>query len=137
MTERDIVERLMAASHDDRLSTGALYREAANEIDSLRVCVREMAGWEPRYMDAKDEIRALRELIDRLEAAARRPGLAKRCTMTDLEEAVGKALLEAGYRCKRKDTFFVGDAVFQQYRNGYVAMARVAIRAYEQAKEEK
>lgn len=78
MTEQDIVERLMAASHDDRLSTGALYREAANEIGSLRVCVREMAGWEPRYMAAKDEIRALHERVTRLEAAARRSGLAER-----------------------------------------------------------
>jgi hypothetical protein len=32
----DIVEQLVAASHDERLSTGALYREAADEIERLR-----------------------------------------------------------------------------------------------------
>ena len=35
MNEEGIVDRLMAASRDERLSTGMLYREAANRIEHL------------------------------------------------------------------------------------------------------
>lgn len=35
----DIVPRLLAASHDERLSTGALYREACKEITRLRAAL--------------------------------------------------------------------------------------------------
>jgi hypothetical protein len=46
----DIVERCMAAVADDRLSTGALYREAADEIVRLREALTEiMNHWACDY----------------------------------------------------------------------------------------
>lgn len=41
----DLIERLIAASHDERLSTGVLYREAADELERLRaeVAAQEIA----------------------------------------------------------------------------------------------
>jgi hypothetical protein len=37
----DIVERLRAASKDERLSCGALYAESADEIERLNKCVKD------------------------------------------------------------------------------------------------
>lgn len=37
----DIVDRCRAAAQDDRLSTGALYAEAADEIERLRLTTKE------------------------------------------------------------------------------------------------
>ena len=39
----DLVKRLQAASRDDRLADGMLYREAADEIERLRV-IEKAAG---------------------------------------------------------------------------------------------
>ena len=36
MSDEGLVDRLLAASHDERLSTGTLYLEAANRIERLR-----------------------------------------------------------------------------------------------------
>lgn len=44
MTEiPDIVDRCLAASADDRLSSGQLYREAAEEIKLLRLAIARIA----------------------------------------------------------------------------------------------
>jgi hypothetical protein len=49
-------ERLMAASHDDRLATGALYREAATAIATMRPllerALEQSARVHPDFADA-------------------------------------------------------------------------------------
>jgi hypothetical protein len=67
----DLVERLKAASHDERLSTGMLYREAAAEIVRLRVnadgMAREVRGLLNRAEKAEAECARLTTQRDEAE----------------------------------------------------------------------
>ena len=56
----DLFEQLIAASHDERLSTGALYREAAHELKRLR----------QRELDLLEERRTLRAEVAKARVEA-------------------------------------------------------------------
>ena len=57
----DIVERCRAAGRDERLSTGALYLEAADEIERLRA---ELATAKRDALEAKQDVRDLLQIKD-------------------------------------------------------------------------
>lgn len=59
----DILQRLRAASRDERLSTGALYTEAADEIERLRTGMNDM---EVQLIDRAHEVNTLREALRRI-----------------------------------------------------------------------
>ena len=74
----DLIERLRAASHDERLSTGMLYREAADEIDRLRrelaearELLRECRHWlHSRYACNKLKMEDRELIVARIDATA-------------------------------------------------------------------
>jgi hypothetical protein len=75
----DLPERLRAAAHDERLSTGALYLEAAEVIDALRAApelpepyvynAEDRWGNFPHEMIAKSDYDALRAAYERVVKA--------------------------------------------------------------------
>jgi hypothetical protein len=77
----DLINRLRAAAHDERLSTGAMYAEAADEIERLRTALtRCVTAWESLPSgyysphDIAEWIRVpLKRSIDAARAALKEP----------------------------------------------------------------
>jgi len=74
----DLIERLRAASHDERLSTGMLYREAADEIERLQHELVKAYGVTKLYEESQRELAELKarqstHYCESCERAARCP----------------------------------------------------------------
>ena len=72
MNRTELIERCMAASYDERLSDGMLYRKAAIALESL---TRERDEWEQaatynakRAVVAEGERQQLREALEQINA---------------------------------------------------------------------
>lgn len=99
MSERDdLVERLRAASHDERLSTGALYATAADEIERLSAggCARDQRTTQycAEAVRLGAENRLLLEAIDRLQQtwAENAPAVAYKARAEAAEKAIERVL---------------------------------------------
>ena len=59
----DLLERLRAASRDDRLSTGTLYSDAADEIERLREEIEQLdelgEHWYNKFEQLEARLRAV------------------------------------------------------------------------------